>query len=52
MKISATLDELLTSIDELCTRYWERESEEIRSIGFELGEVATLARILKEELKK
>lgn len=48
----STLDELLESIDELYSRYWEREDEDVKSIGFELGEVYTLSRILKKELTK
>ena len=48
----STLDELLTSIDELYNRYWEREDENVKSIGFEIGEVYTLARIFKKETTK
>jgi hypothetical protein len=45
----ATLDELLDSIEELYSRYWEREDDITKSIGFEIGEVYTLARIIKKE---
>lgn len=48
-----TLDELVDAIEELYSRYWEREdSSGAASIGFEVGEVYTLARILKKETEK
>ena len=51
-KNKSTLNELLESIDELYSRYWEREDEDVKSIGFEIGEVYTLSRILKKESTK